>query len=270
MGLFGIFQTTSKKNLLDEIKSAFNFLLTDFSFKIVETEKLDRYKYKGEYLITYRNDKSKLQLEICADENWFHCEIRRLLNGHPAKYSDKENCTGFEALAILESNNNYEHMDYFAGGSNGLKKVLNNTANLFHRNQAFFTTDSWLETKRIKQLQDEELQNKFGFKPSENENEPTYFGELKKEAIKFLTANGFKIISDSEDFSPFYRNGMVTNITFNDGSKKIKLTQQDWRDEYYLYNIELNNNVIFVMNIREHQDINEAVQLTMKKLKLCV
>jgi hypothetical protein len=270
MGLLDIFRTNSKRNSLDEIKSTFNFLLTDFGFQIVGTEELDRYKYKGKYLITYRNDQSKLQLEICADGDWFHCEFRRILNGEPAKYSDKENCIGFEALAILDSNNNYEHMDYFAGGSNGLKNVLKNTANLFHRNKVFFTTDIWLDTKRIKQLQDEEFQTKFGFKPSENKNELTYFGELKKEAIKFLTANGFKIISDSEDFSPFDRNVMITSITFNDRSKKIKLTQQDWRDEYYLYNIELNNKVIFVMNIREHQDINEAVQLTMEKLEQCI
>jgi hypothetical protein len=41
-------------------------------------------------------------------------------------------------------------------------------------------------------------------------------------------------------------------------------------NEYYLYNIELNNKVIFVMNIREHQDINKAVQLTMEKLEQCI
>jgi hypothetical protein len=270
MGLLDIFRTNSKRNLPDKIKSTFNFLLTDFGFKIVGAEELNRYKYKGDYLITYRNDQSKLQLEICASETWFHCEIRRLLNGHPAKYSDKENCIGFEKLAIIESNNKYEHMDYFAGGSNGLKNVLKNTSNLFHRNKTFFTTDSWLDTKRIEQLQDEEFQTKFGFKPSDNKNKPTYFGELKKEATKFLITHGFKLISDSDEFSPFDKNGMVTNIIFNEGNKKIKLTQQDWRDEYYLYNIELNGKVIFVMNIREHQDINEAVQLTMEKLKQCI
>lgn len=268
MGLIDFFCTNSKKSLLDEIKNIFNFLITDFGFKIVDIEKLDRSKYKGEYLITYRNDQSKLQLEISAREDWFHCELRRLLNGHPAKYSDEENCRGFEALAILESNNNYKHTDYYAGGRIGLKKVLKNTAKLFHRNQAFFTTDIWLDIKRIKQLRDEEFQTKFGFKPSENK--PTYFSELKKEAIKFLSAYSFKIISDSEEYSPFERHELETNIIFSDGHKKIKLTQQDWRDEYYLYNIELNDKVIFVMDRSKHQDVNEAVQLTMEKLKQCI
>lgn len=229
---------------------------------------MDRSKYVGEFLITYRNDQSKKQIEISASEVWFHCELRRLLNGHPAKYSDKENCRIFTELAILESNNNYEHMDYYAGGRIGLKKVLKNTAKLFHRNQAFFTTDIWLDIKRIKQLRDEEFQTKFGFKPSENK--PTYFGELKKEAIKLFSAYSFKIISDSEEYSPFERHELETNIIFSDGHKKIKLTEQDWRDEYYLYNIELNDKVIFVMDSIKHQDVNEAVQLTMEKLKQCI
>jgi len=250
---------------LDDIKTAFDFLLTDFGFTLVGTE--ESYKNKAKYLTTYRNDQSKLQLEICADERWFHCEIRRLLNGHPARYSDQENCIGFESLAVLESNNNYEHMDYFAGGSNGLITVLKNTANLFQRNKTFFTTDNWLDTKRIQQLRDEEYQNKFGFKPSDDKNKPTYFGELKKEATEFLTHNGFKVISDSDELSPFDKNGMVKNIIYNNGNMKIKLSQKDWRDEYFLYNIEVDNKKIFEMNIIEHPDINEAVQLTMQKLR---
>jgi hypothetical protein len=60
-----------------------------------------------------------------GDDSWFHCEIRRIIDGQPAKYSDNENCFGFEDLAVLESNTNYEHMDYYAGGSNGLTMSFN-------------------------------------------------------------------------------------------------------------------------------------------------
>lgn len=266
MGLLDIFRMNSKGNSLYEIQSAFTFLLTDFGFSLIGTEESD--KYIGKYLVTYRNDQSKLQLEICADDNYFHCEFRRLLNGHPAKYSDKENSIGFEALAVLENNNNYDHIEeYYAGGKNGLSKVLKNTIKLFQRNKIFFTTDNWIDTKLIEQIKDEEFQTKWGFRPSDNKDKPTYFGELKKEATIFLTNNGFKLISDSDEFPPFDRNGMVKNIVFKDANKKINFTQQDWRDEYYLYHIELNDKVIFVMNIKEHQDINKAVQLTMEKLK---
>ena len=70
--------------------------------------------------------------------------------------------------------------------------------------------------------------------------------------------------------SPFEKHDMLENIIFSDGINKIKFTQQDWRDEYYLYNIELNDNVIFVMDRSKHQDVNEAVLLTMEKLKQCL
>ena len=195
-----IFLVQSQKSLLDEIKTIFNFLITDFGFKIVDIEKLDRSKYVGEFLIIYRNDESKKQIEISASEKWFHCELRRLLNGHPAKYNDKENCKGFEKLAILESNNKYKHKDYYAFGY-GVNKVLKNTAKLFRRNKTFFTTDIWLDTKQIKQLQDKEFQKIHGFNPGDYGNKPTYFGELKKEAIKFLSANSYNLIYDSEKIS---------------------------------------------------------------------
>lgn len=268
-GLIDFFGTKSKKSLLDEIKTIFNFLITDFGFKIVDIEKLDRSKYVGEFLIIYRNDQSKKQIEISASEVWFHSVFRRLLNGQPANYSDKENCRIFNELAILETNNIYVYQDYFAYGY-GVNKVLKNTAKLFRRNKTFFTTDIWLDTKQIKQLQDKEFQKIHGFNPGDYENKPIFFGELKKEAIKFLSANSYNLIYDSEKISPFEKHDLLENIIFSDGINKIKLTQQDWRDEYYLYNIELNDNVIFVMDRSKHQDVNEAVLLTMEKLKQCL
>jgi hypothetical protein len=265
MGLFDFFKRQpAKKNVLEDIKSTFHFLLTDFGFTLISVDKFD--EYKADYFLTYRNDQSKLQVEVCADQGWLHCELRRLINGEPAKYYDEENSIGFESLAILESDNNYEHMDYFAGGI-GLAKVLHNTADLFKRNKVIFTTETWVDTKKIQRLRDEESQIKFGFKPSDNKNKPTYFGELKKEATKFLTENGFKLILDSEELSPFDKRKMASKIIYKKEDKNIRLAQQDWRDNYFLYNIDLNGNQMFQMNIREHQDINEAVRLTMQKLK---
>jgi hypothetical protein len=263
MGLLDNLRTRTE---LDDIKEAFNFLVIDFDFKLIGTEETKNYKAK--YLVIYRNDKSKLQLEICADETWFHCEIRRIINGRPAKYSDKENCFGFEDLAILESNNNYEHMDYYAGGRNGLLKVLTTTAKLFQRNKIFFTTDNWIDIRRIQQLRDEDFQRKFGALP--DKNKPTYFTELKKQAIKFLTESGYKLILDSDELPPFDYDSIVKNFVFQKGYKKLKLIQEDWRDIYFIYHIELNDKSVFEINLQEHQDVNEAVQLTMDKLRQCI
>ena len=35
--------------------------------------------------LVYHNSNSELQLEICGDSAWFHCEIRRIINGEPEK-----------------------------------------------------------------------------------------------------------------------------------------------------------------------------------------
>src|SRR5688572_967790 len=114
----GLFDFLKEKTPLDDITETFRFLTTEYNFQLVKTETTENFKAK--YFAVYRNDNSKLQLEICGDTTWFHCEIRRLINGQPAHYSDSDNCIGFEALAVLESNNNYEHFDYYAGGKTGL------------------------------------------------------------------------------------------------------------------------------------------------------
>jgi hypothetical protein len=259
MGLLDIFK---EKTPLDKIKSTFRFLINDYGFKLIKTE--NREDFKARYFLIYRNDDSKLQLEICGDTSWFHCEIRRLLNGQPAKYNDKDNCIGFESLAILESNNKYEHFDYYAGGTTGLEGVLVNTANLFKRHKVFLTTNTWIDVKKVEQLCDDEFQKKFGSRP--DHNQPTFFGELKKQVTAILSENGYKLLIDSDELSPFDNSSMVSYLTLKKGSKQIKITQVDWRDEYYIYRIEVNNKKIFEIDIRNH-DIDKAVDITLSKLK---
>lgn len=257
----GLLDFLKEKTPLDDIKTTFRFLTTEYNFQLVKTETIQNFKAK--YFAVYRNDNSKLQLEICGDTTWFHCEIRRLIDGQPAKYSDSDNCIGFEGLAVLESNNSYEHLDYFAGGSTGLKGVLENTAKLFKRNQNFFTTDNWIDVKKIEQLQDDDFENKFGKRPEKNQ--PTFFGELKKQATKLLTDNGYKLLIDSDELSPFDSSGMVNYLTFQKGNTTIKIDQLDWRDDYFVYYISVDGNKVFEIDIR-NQEINNAVERTIIKL----
>lgn len=257
----GILDFLKAKTPLDDIKATFRFLITEYNFLLVKTETTENFTAK--YFAVYRNDKSKLQIEICGDTTWFHCEIRRLINGQPAEYSDSDNCIGFEALAILESNNNYEHLDYFAGGKTGLNGVLVNTAKLFKRNKSFFTTDNWIDVKKIEQLRDDDFERKFGVRP--DHNKPTFFGELKKQAIMLLTNNGYKLLVDSDELSPFDINVMEKHLTFSKNKKTIKIAQLDWRDDYFVYHIRIDDKKVFEIDIR-NQDINEAVDMSLLKL----
>lgn len=259
MGLLDIFK---EKTPVNEIKTAFRFLTTDYAFQLIKTDTKENFKAK--YFLVYRNDNSKLQLEICGDPTWFHCEIRRLINGQPAKYSDSENSIGFESLAVFESNNNYEHFDYYAGGPTGLKGVLENTAKLFKRHQKFFTTDNWIDVKTIEKLRDDDFEKKFGKRP--DRSKPSFFGELKEQAKKLLIDNDYNLIVDSDELSPFDKSGMVDYLTFQKDSKQIKITQADWRDDYFIYRIEVNNNKVFEIDIRNQYPL-KAVESTLEKLR---
>jgi hypothetical protein len=259
MRLLNIFRT---KTPLDDIKNAFRFLTADYGFHLIKTER--RTDFKAINFLVYRNDTSNLQLEICGDRTWFHCEIRRLINGQSARYSDKENCIGFEGLAVLESNNNYEHLDYYAGGSTGLHGVLTNTANLFKRHKTFLTTNNWIDVKKIEQLKDDDFEKKFGKRP--DHYMPTFFGELKKQATTLLSENGYKPLVDSDELSPFDKSGMVNYLTFQKDNKLIKVIQTDWRDDYFIYRIEVNGSKVFEIDIR-NQDTYEAVDRTLVKLR---
>lgn len=250
---------------LDKINSTFTFLTTEFGFKLIESRQQDN--YMGKYLLIYRNDNSKLQLEISADDQFLHCEIRRLINGQPANYWDKDNCIGFESLAILESDYNYDSHDYFVGGPKGLTGVLKNTANLFQRFKLFFTTSLWINTKKIQQLRDADFENKFGFIP--NKNIPTYFEQVKSKAIQYLSDKGFQLIFDSDELAPFDNNSLIKSIVFSNQKDTIKFSALDWRDSYYIYYIEINNKKEFEIDLRIN-DIEKAVSQTMDKLKLLI
>src|SRR5689334_8266167 len=124
-----------KTKAFDKIKTNFQFLISEYDFQLTKTE--IREDFIAKHFLVYRNDRLQIQLEICGDDSPLHCEMRRLINEEPAKYSDRNNCIDFESPATLKS---------------FLEK---------HRNSPI--TDIWADVKRIKQLKDDEFQKKFGF-----------------------------------------------------------------------------------------------------------
>lgn len=258
----GLLDNIFKKTTLDQIKTSFHFLTSEFHFELLRGEKVEDYR-AGNFLV-YRNDQSKIQIEICADESWFHCEIRRIVNGQPAKYSDKLNTVSFEDLAILESNHKYDHFDYYTGGSTGLKGVLKNTADLLRRNSAFFTTDNWIDVQKIENLKDQEFARQFGEMP--DKSKPTFFCKIKSSSIKLLSDNGYQLTLDSGEVSPFDQNSMTDKLVFQKKNKKIEIAQVDWRDDYFIYRLVKSDTIIFELDISKI-DLDKAVELMTNKLK---
>jgi hypothetical protein len=257
MNILKFFIPQKKRSSLDLISNTFGFLVQDFGFELIKTESSSN--YKGEHLLIYRNKSSNIQIEISADETWFHCEIRRIIDGEPAKYSDKENCIGFEDLANLESNNNYDHFDYVLTGK-GLKVILENTAKLLKRHEDTLTTEKWIDTKRIEQLEDEEFQAKFGFKPSDNKNKPTFFGLVKSHALKLLD-NGYRLILDSSELPPYNKDSILSKIILEGFNKQVKISQRDWRDYYTSYYIAIDGKEIFQIDTANYEDVQAAAKI---------
>jgi len=259
MRLLNIFKQNTPR---DEILKAFRFLISDYGFDLIDTE--PNPNFRAAHFFVYRNNSSKLQLEICGDRGWFHSIIRKFINDQPANYNDKNHCIDFEVLAIFESNGNYNHLDYFVGGQQGLIGVLKNTARLFNRHKKFFTTDCWLDVKKIRQLEDNDFEQRFGARP--DRDKPTFFGELKNKAINFFVENGYSIEIDSDDLPPFDSRATVKQFQFQKNNRNIRIKQSDWRDNYSICHVEVDGQKIFEIDIRD-LDLGKAVDNTMQVLR---
>jgi len=248
---------------IDYIEHAFDFIITEFGYRLIKCNQQDN--YKGKYFLVYQNLNTNKQIEISADESYFHCEIRRLLNGNASPFSDKENNIGFEDLAILESANKHDHFLYFIVSS-GLQNVLENVIKLFRRNEVFFTNDKWINNNELNHLKNEEFEKTFGFRPYGNEKKTSYFEQLKKRASILLLEKGFTLKMDTEELPPYDKNSSTQQLLFQKRFLKIKIYQADWRDFYNIYYISINDKKIFEIDLSKTQNIDEALKLTMGAL----
>lgn len=235
----------------------FQFLVDEFGYTYSASQ------LKDLQVLFYRNNNNAKQLEIAYSDGYFHCEIRRLIDGKPAKYRDNLNSISHEDLAIFESDNKHDHFDYFAGGSLGLKGVVKNVVALFKRQKQFFTTAEWIDSTKIQQLKDEEFEQKFGSLP--NRDVKPFFDLLREEAITILKKKGYAIIKDSKEGAPYDHDNYLQHIIFFRLYNKIVISQLDWRDDYNTYYIMRNNRKLLEVNISQTGS-EEALKLMVAKL----
>lgn len=239
------------------VKQTFQFLIDDFGYKYIGSQNFGNIQ-----ALSYINESANIQLEIAYSDGYFHCEIRRIINGTAAKYNDSENCISHEDLAIFESKNKYEHLDYFAGGKDGLNTVVKNVTALFKRNKALLADGLWIDTAEIKHMEDLEFFEKFGH---ERSNKPSFFDLLREEAIAILKKKGYAIIKDSKEGAPYDPENRLQHIVFFRLYNKILISQLDWRDDYNTYYISRNNKNVLEVNVSAVGS-EEALKLMTKKL----
>lgn len=190
-----------------------SFLRTELGYTLTRAEVNE--EYSGANLLVYRNDKAAKQLEISADEGYFHCEIRRIIEGRPAAHEDSTNCIGFESLAVLESNDNYEHLDYFAGGSQGMNGVLETTAALFRRHAAWLAGDGWIDLERLRTL-----------RPYMVDNGPTVFDQLVSSVKHALDPMGCTMILDNKLIPPYHRDRHPDHVILEAAGHQVEIAER--------------------------------------------
>ena len=239
------------------VSQSLQFLVDEFGYSYSVSQLNDL------HVLIYKNENATKQLEVAYSDGYFHCEIRRIIEGKPAKYSDRSNSISHADLAIFESNNTYDHFDYFAGGSLRLAGVVDNIATLFKRNKQFFIGAEWIDTAKIQQLKDEEFDKKFGSYPR---GDIKSFIELVKEkALPILKAKGYALIKESKELPPYDPDKKLHHIIFFRLYNKIVISQIDWRDDYATYYISRNDKKIIEVNIGETGS-EAALKLIVDKL----
>jgi hypothetical protein len=217
--------------MLQKIRTSFAFLVTDFSLSVVAQE-----QNSTQSVVTYKNQ--FVQVECAASEGYFHAVIRRIIEDKPARYNDTDNSVGFESLAILESDGNYNHFDYFAGGETGLDGVMGNAAALFRRNAAVFVSPCWLDTARLRELEDDEFKKKFGSVPDRTQR--SFIEIFDSIAVDWLRSLGMKSQTVSSHLAPYDPASLTAHIIYGNGRDTLEISQLDWRDDYTVYYADFN------------------------------
>ena len=244
--------TANTRQTSRDFSRYFDFLTKEFGLQM----SMEKYSITGADLYVRILSNKFVQVELAGDQHYFHAEIRRLIDGETRPYTEEENNIGFEDLAVLTTDNKYNHSDFYPASA-GCITVLENTAALFRNSAQVFTTGSWVDTRRIAELKDEEIFQKFGFKPSENKNKPSFF-LLVRQHVQKLVGKGYMIVLDNANLPPYSPESVSHKIVLEGFDRKIEIAQKDWRLDYTTYYIAVNNEIIFEKDIAVCESIEAA------------
>jgi len=241
--------------ILSEMKKRFEFLILEYHFKIIEEV------IGSPVVVIYRNE--HVQVECAGSTSYFHSEIRKIINGRPAEYSDRKYSIGFEDLAILESKGEYDHFEYFVN-SDGLEVVLGRVSELFKRNQYIFTTDSWVNVAELRKLKDDEFERNFG---SAQRTGKGFLEIFRERAQPVLESKGFERGIDNSHFAPYDERHLTQHVIYLRGEEEIQVSQIDWRDDYFIWYLEHNRKKLAEVNLSEIRDIEAAVDILIDQIR---
>jgi hypothetical protein len=230
-------------------------LINDYHYSLILKEQ--NKQFVGQYFVVFKNDIAKKQLEFSVDSTFFHCEIRRISDGNVAEYNDELNCIGFEKLARAIYKDDYNHFEYYAGGTLHLDGVMKNVVRLFYDAKEYLTKDIWLNKN--------DYAEKIHYKDDKKPLEVLLKEEIRNRLIKELTLRGYDIVFDNDKLGPHIRASRIFKIILN-GKDTIEISNKDWRDYVEYIHIYKDSKKILSIDTKQYQDVAKPYNLIMKVL----
>ncbi len=152
---------------------------------------------------------------------------------------------------MLESNGDYEHMDYFAGGSKGMNGVLKTTAALFRRHAAWLAGDAWIDLERLRNL-----------RPHLVDDGPTSFDQLVSAVKHALDPMGCTISWSNKLLPPYHKDRHPDSVILEAAGHQLEIKQNDWRDDYMRYTVRVDDTPLHTIDYTDGLPHDERAQRT--------
>lgn len=238
----------------------FDFLTSKYGFQIISERREDI------YVKTLRNSFVQIELASNLHQTYFHAEIRRLINGEVIPYRDRTNNVGFEELAMLALGRQYDHFDFYPS-SRDWTSVLQKTADVFKASKEVFTTGEWVDTQRIREIEDQNFFEAFGIK--RNANPELSFLERVTQHL-LLEDREYRLIFDASDLPPYDSKSNTQCVVFERTSSRLKISQRDWRDDHTIFFLEVDGAEVFEIDISTFDTNEDAAKAFLARMRALI
>lgn len=242
-----------KKTELDILRKKFKFLESDFGYDLLKQETKDF--YRGKNLIIYRSDPARKQIEICGNNDFFRCIIRKIENQQLTPYSNGINNIGIEDLAMVD-NPGYDSSDYHSYGEKSLIKAANRTSQLFKRQNEFLKTEKWIDIEKVESLKNGKLSHRF--RPVKN-NKPDFFISKVNKVVKSEFPE-FELIFSNEHQPSYHKESLLEKLIYQLESKTITIKQKDWRDYREIYSVFMDDTIVDEIDTSRFENQDDAIE----------
>lgn len=168
------------------------------------------------------------------------------MNGAIANHNDASGSIRIHDLAILD-NPNYDHLDYYAGGSQGLEGVVTNTISLCKRQRELLTSDKWINFDQIESYKDQNFKNRFGIERPKNSE--SFMLKIKQLIARDFS--DFELLFDNSALPHYHEDSTLQQLIYSFDKKEIKIKQYCYRDYPRVYEVFIDESLLVEVDLEK-------------------